>query len=176
MIITRIAAMGGAKMDAVETATAVPVSIVDTTGFAKPPVVEEDANRPVALAPFIAVAVPPPAIMARDHVTTGSRSTTVDTITAVPATPAKGMAKLSKALSTHGMKYPKISTKVATPKTINAGKPPIHCQLSFSSQTPKYAAKLNANRGKKTRNPTDAANPTPKKILIIVSGVILIMD
>lgn len=176
IIITKIAAMGGAKMEAVETATAVPVSMVDTTGFAKPPVVEEEASLPVALAPFMAVAVPPPAIMANDHVTTGSRSTIVETITAVPAIPANGMAKLSKALSTHGIKYPNISTNVATPKTIKAGKPPIHCQLSFSSHTPMNAAKLNANSGKKTRKPTEAANPTPKKILIIVSGVILIMD
>ncbi len=102
--MTKIAAMGGANIEAVDTATAVPVSIVDTTGFAKPPVVDEEANLPVALAPFIAVAVPPPAIIAKDQVTTGSKSTTVETITAVPAIPANGMAKLSKALSTQGMK------------------------------------------------------------------------
>lgn len=174
--MTSMAAMGGAKIEAVETAAAVPVSMVETTGFARPAVVKLEANRPVALAPFMAVAVPPPAIMAKDQVTTGSKSTMVDTITAVPAIPANGMAKLSKALSTHGIKYPKISTKVATPKTSNAGKPPIHCQLSFSSQTPEYAAKLKANSGKKTRNPTEAANPIPKKILIIVSGPMFITD
>ncbi len=104
MMMTKIAAMGGTKMDAVETATAVPVSIAETNGLASPPVVAEEVNLPAALAPFMAVAVPPPAIIAKDQVTTGSRLATVDTITAVPAMAAKGMAKLSKALSTHGIK------------------------------------------------------------------------
>ncbi len=135
MMITRIAAMGGAKIEAVETATAVPVSKVDTIGLATPPVVVVDAILPAALAPFIAVAVPPPAIIAKDQVTTGSKLATVDTITAVPAIPAKGTAKLSKTLSTHGIKYANISTSVATPKVITAAKLPIHCQLSLSSQT-----------------------------------------
>lgn len=170
--MTKIAAMGGAKIEAVDTVTAVPVSIVEIIGFPKPAVVDEDAKRPVALAPFIAVAVPPPAIMAKDQVTTGSKSTTVETITAVPAIPARGIAKVSKRLSTQGMKYPKISTRVATPKVTKAGMLPIHCQLSLSSHAPRYAAILRAKRGKKTRNPTEAAKPTPKKILIIVSGVI----
>ena len=104
MIITRIAAMGGTNIDAVLTVTAAPVSKVDTKGLANPPVVPEDVNLPAALAPFIAVAVPPPAIMAKDQVTTGSKLATVDTITAVPAIPAMGIAILSRALSTHGIK------------------------------------------------------------------------
>ena len=52
----------------------------------------------------MAVAVPPPAIMAKDQVTTGSKLATVDTITAVPAMAAKGTAKLSSKLSTQGIK------------------------------------------------------------------------
>ncbi len=103
-MITNIAAMGGTKIEAVETATAVPVSTVDTSGLATPPVVADDVSLPAALAPLIAVAVPPPAIIAKDHVITGSKSVTVDTITAVPAMAAKGTAKASKALSTQGMK------------------------------------------------------------------------
>ncbi len=166
-----MAAIGGTKIDAVETATAVPVSTVATTGLAIPPVVAVDVNLPAAFAPFIAVAVPPPAMIAKDHVTTGSRFATVDTTTAVPAMAASGTAILSNALSTHGMKYAKISTKVATPRAISAAKLPIHCQLSLSSHTSKYAAKLSAKRGKKTLNPTEAAKPIPKNILIIVSGV-----
>ena len=63
---------------------------------------------------------------------------------------------------------------VATPRVIRAARLPIHCQLSFRSQTPKYEAKLNANSGKNTRNPTEAARPTPKKMLIMVSEVILL--
>ena len=104
MSITKIIAIGGTKIDAVDTATAVPVSTVETTGFAKPPVVAEDVNLPAAFAPFIAVAVPPPAIIAKDHVITGSKSATVDTITAVPAIAASGMAILSRILSNQGMK------------------------------------------------------------------------
>ena len=102
--MTRIAANIGAKMDAVATTTAVPVSTVDTTGLPKPPVVAVEANLLAAPAPLIAVAVPPPAIIANDQVTTGSRLATVDTITAVPAIAAKGTATLSKRLSTQGIK------------------------------------------------------------------------
>ncbi len=94
----------GAKIDAAVTANAVPVSTVDTTGLPNPPVVAVEAILPAAPAPLIAVAVPPPAIMANDQVTTGSKFATVETITAVPAIAANGTAKLSNKLSTHGMK------------------------------------------------------------------------
>ncbi len=169
---TKTAAKIGANIEAVDTTTAVPVSTVDTTGFAKPPVVAVDVNLPVAFAPFIAAAVPPPAIIANDHVITGSRFATVETITAVPAIAANGIAILSKALSTHGIKYANTSATVATPKVITAAKLPIHCQLSFKSQTPKYEARLNANKGRNTLKPVEAARPIPKNILMIVSGVI----
>lgn len=76
-------------MAASDIAVAVPVSIVDTTGLASPPVVAVDVKRVVVVAPFIAVAVPPPATMARTHVTIGLKSATVDTITAVPAIAAR---------------------------------------------------------------------------------------
>lgn len=55
---------------------------------------------------------------------------------------------------------------------INAVRLPIHCQLSLSSHTPKYAAKLRAKSGKKTRKPTEAAKPIPRNKLINVSGSI----
>jgi len=99
-----MAAIGGTKIDAVLTVTAAPVSKVETTGLANPPVVPVDVSLPAAFAPLMAVAVPPPAIMAKDQVTTGSILTAVDTTTAVPAIPAKGRAMPSKALSTQGMK------------------------------------------------------------------------
>ena len=102
--MTSTAATIGKKMDATETTAAVPVSTVETKGFAKPPVVAVEVSLPVALAPLMAEAVPPPAIMAKDQVTTGSRSATVETITAVPAMAARGSDMASKALSTHGMK------------------------------------------------------------------------
>lgn len=104
MIKTKNAAKIGAKIDAIETTTAVPVSTVEISGFARPPVVPVEANLPVADAPLIAVAVPPPAIIANDHVTKGSKLAAVATITAVPAIAAKGIAILSKRLSTQGIK------------------------------------------------------------------------
>ena len=103
-MITNTAARIGAKIEATVTTAAVPVSTVATTGLAKPPVVAVDANLPVAPAPLIAVAVPPPAMIAKDHVTTGSKLATVDTITAVPAIAANGTAMLSNKLSNQGMK------------------------------------------------------------------------
>ncbi len=102
--MTKIAAIGGTKMDAVLTATAAPVSTVDTSGLANPPVVPVEVSLPAAFAPLMAVAVPPPAIMAKDQVTTGSKFAAVETTTAVPAIPAKGMAMLSNTLSTQGIK------------------------------------------------------------------------
>lgn len=81
----------------------VPVSIVETTGFPKPAVETVEPKR-VALAElFTAAAVPPPAIMAKAEVITGLRSTTVNTITAVPAIVASGMAIVSQTLSTTGI-------------------------------------------------------------------------
>lgn len=102
--MTNRAATIGAKIEATVTTTAVPVSTVETRGLAKPPVVAVEATLPAALAPFIAVAVPPPAMIASDHVTTGSRLATVDTMTAVPAMAANGTAKLSKRWSIQGIK------------------------------------------------------------------------
>lgn len=62
---------------------------------------------------------------------------------------------------------------VATPKVMTAVKLPIHSQDSLSSQTLKYAAKLKANSGTKTLKPTDAESPIPKKMLIMVSVVMI---
>lgn len=104
IIITKTTASIGAKIEAAVTATAVPVSTVETMGLATPPVVAVEVNLVAAPAPFIAVAVPPPAIIANDQVTIGSNPATVLTITAVPAMAAKGTAILSKRLSTQGIK------------------------------------------------------------------------
>ena len=94
----------GKKMDTIVITIEAPVSIMDTTGFATPPVVAVEANLVVAEDPAIAVAVPPPAIIANDHVINGLKSETVDNITAVPASAASGTAILSNTLSTYGMK------------------------------------------------------------------------
>ena len=103
-MMTKNAASIGAKIDAVVTTAAVPVSTSPIIGFAVPPVVAVEANLPVAEAPFIAVAVPPPAIIAKVQVITGSKSEAVETITAVPAKAAKGNERLSRKLSNHGIK------------------------------------------------------------------------
>ena len=62
---------------------------------------------------------------------------------------------------------------VATPNTIRALRLPIHCQLSFSSQRPVLEASERAKRGRNTRNPAEAARPIPRKILRMISPVIL---
>lgn len=99
-IKTKINARTGMKIENTDITTEVPVSIVDTTGFAIPPVVAVEANLVVPELLATAAAVPPPAIIAKAQVITGLKSATVDTITAVPAMAAKGMAIVSKALST----------------------------------------------------------------------------
>lgn len=79
-------------------------SMAETIGLAIPPVVIEDVNRVVLVDDFMAVAVPPPAIIANDHLINGSKSAIVDNITAVPAMAANGMARLSNKLSSHEIK------------------------------------------------------------------------
>lgn len=103
-MITRIIAKMGKNMEIIDIIMAVPVSKVETTGFAKPPVVAVEANRVVMEAPDMAAAVPPPAIIAKAHVTTGLKSETVESMTIVPAKVAKGIEIPSKILSIYGIK------------------------------------------------------------------------
>lgn len=93
----------GKKMEIRDMNAAVTVSIVDTMGFPRPPVVVVDANLVALEDPEIATAVPPPAIMAKHQDTTGLKSTIVDIITAVPAKAASGTDILSNKLSINGM-------------------------------------------------------------------------
>ena len=90
----------GIKIETMDITTEVPVSIVEITGFATPPVVVVEAILVTPELLATAAAVPPPAMIANTQVTVGSRSATVETMTAVPAMAAKGMATESKALST----------------------------------------------------------------------------
>lgn len=80
-----------------------PVSMVDTTGFASPPVVAVDDSLSNEAFPLIAVAVPPPAIIANAQVNTGFISPIVATTTTVPAIAAIGTAIVSNKLSTQGI-------------------------------------------------------------------------
>lgn len=128
---TNMMAKIGKNIEKMDIAMDEPVSIVDITGFAIPPVVAVEAKRDVLVEPLIAVAVPPPAIIANAHVINGLKSLTVATITAVPATAANGIAMVSNKLSNQGIKYAKISTMVAIPNNNNALELPTHSQLSF---------------------------------------------
>ena len=93
----------GRKIVTIDVTIAVPVSMVDTTGLPIPAVVAVDAKRVAPEAPEIAAAVPPPAIIAKAQVISELKSATVDTITAVPAIAAKGIATESSKLSTKGI-------------------------------------------------------------------------
>ena len=92
-------AITGRKIETTDMMTAVPVSTVDTMGLPNPPVVAVDANRVVLADPAIAAAAPPPAIIANDHVITGLKSATVESMTAVPAKAARGTEMVSSQLS-----------------------------------------------------------------------------
>ena len=100
IITTKIKPTIGRKTETIDKSIEVPVSTVETTGFPKPPVVVVDASRVTLDDPAIADAVPPPAIIAKAQVITGLKSATVETITAVPATAASGIAIESNILST----------------------------------------------------------------------------
>lgn len=95
--------MMGKNIEKIEMINEAPVSTVETRGFAKPAVDTVEVTRDAPAALLITAAVPPPAIMANAQVITGFKSANVDTITAVPARLAKGMAMVSSKLSTNGM-------------------------------------------------------------------------
>lgn len=124
----------GKKIEKEDRATEMTVSKVDTTGFPIPAVAAVDVNREAPATLLMVAAVPPPAIIANAHVITGLKSASVDTITAVPAKVANGMAIVSNKLSTNGIKYPKISIMVATPKMITAVRLPNQSHEGFNSQ------------------------------------------
>lgn len=135
--MTNITAKMGRNIEITDIIMAVPVSKIETNGFPNPPVVAVEAKRVAVDVPDMAAAVPPPAIIANAQVTTGLKSDTVESITAVPAKAAKGTETLSKRLSTYGIKYAIISTTVAAPRVIKAVVLPIHCQDSFNCQISK---------------------------------------
>ena len=102
--MTNNIAISGIKIAMTDSKTDVPDSTVEITGFAIPAVVAVDANLVVEVELFIAVAVPPPAIIANIQVKNGSKFATVDSIIAVPAIAANGIAIVSKILSTQGIR------------------------------------------------------------------------
>ena len=162
----------GSTKDTTDITIDVPVSMVEMIGLPNPAVVTDDTALPAPTVLFIAAAVPPPAMMASAHVNTGLKSAIVETITAVPATVAKGTAMVSNKLSTKGMKYPTISITVATAKVIKAVVDPSHCQDSFNSHKLKYEAALSASKGTNILKPTEAARPIPKAMLKICSAIL----
>ena len=103
IMITKAIAKIGKKIEIIDINMDVMVSIVDTTGLPKPPVVVVEVSLATLDEPEMAAAVPPPAIMASDHDTIGLKSTMVDIITAVPAKAARGTEILSNRLSIYGI-------------------------------------------------------------------------
>lgn len=99
---TNTKAMIGRNIEKIDMINDAPVSTVDTIGFPNPAVDTVDVTRDAPATLLMVAAVPPPAIMANAHEITGFKSATVDTITAVPAMVANGMAIASSKLSTNG--------------------------------------------------------------------------
>lgn len=99
MIRTKMKPKMGKNTETIAIKIELPASKVETTGLPNPAVETVDANLVVLVELFITVAVPPPAIIAKAQVITGLKSAIVDTITAVPASVAKGIAIVSSRLS-----------------------------------------------------------------------------
>lgn len=97
--MTKMIANMGRNIEIIDMKIEVQVSIIEIPGLANPPVVAVEANLVVADDPAIVAAVPPPAIIAKNHVITGLKSETVDNIIAVPANAASGTEILSNKLS-----------------------------------------------------------------------------
>ena len=117
-----------------EMPTEAPVSVADIIGFPKPLVVMEDVPLVKVVKLCTSPAAPPPAMIARVHLKSGSSSTMVDAMTIVPAITAVGAAIVSKILSINGIKYAAISNRVATLKIIKAGNVPIHSKPEESER------------------------------------------
>lgn len=95
--------MIGIKTDTIDNVAAAPVSTVETIGLPIPTVVAVETALVAEVLLDIAAAVPPPAIIAKDQVKSGSKSTKVETMTAVPAMAANGTAMVSNRLSIKGI-------------------------------------------------------------------------
>ena len=134
-MMTAITANTGKKIARNDMNAALTVSQIEKIGLATPPVVAVETARPPAFTPLITAAAPPPPMMAKAQVTAGFKSAMVDAITAVPATPAKGTAKVSSKLSNQGIKYAKASAIQAAAKIIKAKGEASHCHCSFSGHT-----------------------------------------
>lgn len=101
--ITKMKATIGKKMAKTEMIMEAPVSMVDTNGLPNPAVETVEVMREAPATLFIVAAVPPPAIIAKVQVIMGLKSTIVETMIAVPARVANGMAIVSNKLSTIGI-------------------------------------------------------------------------
>ena len=100
---TRTNANIGRNIEKMEIIKEAPVSTVEINGFPNPAVEIVEVARDAVAVLFMAAAVPPPAIIAKAQEITGFKSATVDTITAVPAMVASGIAIVSSKLSTNGI-------------------------------------------------------------------------
>lgn len=136
-------------------------SMIDTIGFAKPPVVPVDkalvATVPICIVPE----EPPPAMVARVHFRAGSTSPITAADIIVPAITAEGVAMVSSRLSSHGIRYARTSKITAALRIPHAVHESRYAKSPVRSTQSWTAAKLNAAGGKKIRNPHAADNPSP---------------
>ena len=83
--------------------TAPTSSMVETVELARPPVVPDEVARRTTVPAWMTVAIPPPAMMAMDHLRNGEMSPKTEAVAMMPAATAAGVVRASITLSTHGM-------------------------------------------------------------------------
>jgi len=119
--MTRTSATSGMTTASMEVMTDPASSPPATAKFPNPNVVPEDSPRTATVPICTTAAVPPPAMMAMVHLSSGEMSVSTEAVSTMPAPTAAGVAMTSRALSSQGMKYAPTSTMVATAKTASAG-------------------------------------------------------
>jgi len=165
----------GKRIARTETPIDADVSVVETIGFPRPPVANEEAPLVIVVKLLTNPAAPPPAIIAKVHLIKGSISTIDDAITIVPATTEVGPAIVCNKLSTKGIKYAASSKNDAAIKTINAESVPIHSNPDDIDRNPPIDPRLIISNGTNIQNPTAAARLILSKILTNVSCSIIIL-
>lgn len=79
------------------------VSILERTGFVRPPVVPDEPALNNTVPPWMIADTLPPPMTARDHLKRGDSSLIKEAVVMMPAKIARGVIRLSYILSTHGI-------------------------------------------------------------------------
>src|SRR5665213_1956924 len=104
------------------------ISPVEITGLPTPMVTTVDAPRSRLVAPCVAAAAPPPAMIASDHFNIGGASPSAKAVTPMPAALATGAAMTDEAVSRIGTYKAAISTTAATAIMTSAAVEPTHSE------------------------------------------------